>query len=388
MRNATLVGIFAVFVLALASPFLALHYLWDREPWHAEHVTLVDYSVPFEDAREHAGAIWLLNHEKYPPPAGEQWERLGSHVGYDPRDREHPTRIASQDLSDTDWLYITDSYGVYEGDLAGTESQNASTDFSRLIFGGVSELDAQAIARFADGGGHLFFEFNVLESPTGGRARAILQDLLGVRWTGWTGRVFETLYDPSDVPAWLPRLFRARFGPDARLPTGPTLVLVHADGRMLLIPNPDLRAAAPSIVLTVRGRQVLPSARSGVGYFYWFPILTADAGTELLAELVLPETDAETSQQLAASRIPRRIPMLTRRIVNGSHRIYVAGDLADVSFAPRWYGFKYAADARRLAESNPERSNPETAFWGFYAPAFRQLLREPFDGPAAAPTPR
>ena len=387
MKRATILGLFALVVVVLASPLLTLHWLWERAPWHAERVMLVDYTVPFENGREHAGAVWLLNHEKYPPPSGEAWDLVGSHVGYDPRDREHPVRIASQDLSDVDWLYITDSYGVYEQDLAGEASQNASLDVSRLLFGGISELDARAIADFAGRGGHLFFEFNTLESPTAGRARAILEDLLGVRWTGWTGRVFENLYDTGDVPAWLPRVFRARFGTDARMPTEPTLVLVHMDGRMLVLPNADLRGAAPSIALTARGRQVLPAARNGVGYFYWFPILTADEGTELLAELVLPD-DADAARQLAEARIPRRIPMLTRRIVDGSHRIYVAGDLADVAFPPTWYSFQYAADARRLSENNPNRSNPETAFWGFYAPAFRQLLREPYDGPATAPTPR
>ena len=72
MRKVVVIGLFAAFVLLLSSPFLVLHVLWDREPWHAERVTLVDYTVPFEDGREHGGAIWLLNHEKYPPPAGDQ----------------------------------------------------------------------------------------------------------------------------------------------------------------------------------------------------------------------------------------------------------------------------------------------------------------------------
>lgn len=387
MRNATLVGIFAAFVLLLASPFLLLHVLWDREPWHAERVTLVDYSVPFENAREHAGAIWLLNHEKYPPPTGEQWEPLGSYVGYDPRDREHPTRIATQDLSETDWLYITDTYGVYEGDLAGEATQTTTNDVSRRAFGGVSELDAQTVASYVGRGGHLFAEFALLESPTGGRARAILQDLLGVRWTGWTGRVFETLADQTDVPAWFTRRYREQYGADA-LPTGPALVLVHMDGRMIVIPNASFRDAAPSIALTARGRQVLPTVRSGSGYLYWFPILTVDVGTELLAELTLPEMDAASARRLEQARIPTRIPLLTRRIVDGSHRVYVAADLADVSFAPRWYGFRWAADLRRILETNPRRPDHQTAFWAFYAPTFRQLLREPFDGPAAAPTPR
>jgi len=95
---------------------------------------------------------------------------------------------------------------------------------------------------------------------------------------------------------------------------------------------------------------------------------------------VLPSTPGSDSA-LLANRIPRRLPFLTRRVADGSHRIYLAGDLADVTFDAKWYAFKGIASARLWQENNPSRSTSESAFWGFYVPAVRQLLREPFDGP-------
>ena len=377
------IGIAIAILAVLATPFVILHFLWDHEPYRAERITLVDYTVPFEGAREHVGAIWLLNHEKYPPPSGDAWQPLGSHVGYDPLDPQHPTRIADHDLSETDWLYVTDTYGVYEGDLTADRWQRSHLDYSRLVFGGITELDARAIADYTSRGGHIFLEFNALESPTAGRARAMMQELLGARWTGWTGRSFINLYDPTDVPSWLPELFAKQFGDNAELPRDPTTVLVHEDGRLILLTDDDFRAASPSIAVTARGREVIPLARTGMGMFYWFPILTADAGTEVLAELVLPATPGSDSA-LLANRIPRRLPFLTRRVEGGSHRVYLAGDLADVTFDAKWYSFKGIAAARRWQENNPSRSTSESAYWGFYVPAVRQLLREPFDGPPPA----
>lgn len=376
-------GVAIAMLAVLATPFVILHLLWDREPFRSEHITLVDYTVPFPGAREHIGAIWLLNHEKYPPPSGDAWEPLGSYVGYDPLEPQRPTRIADQDLSETDWLYVTDTYGVYEGDLPEDRWQRTHQDFSRLIFGGMTELDARTVVDFTGRGGHIFLEFNALESPTSGRARSIMQEQLGVRWTGWTGRTFMNLYDPTEIPVWLPELFARQFGDNAELPKDPVTILVHEDGRLILLTDPDFRAAAPSIAVTARGREVIPMARNGLGMFYWFPILTADPATEVLAELVLPSTPGSDSA-LLANRIPRRLPFLTRRVVDGSHRIYLAGDLADVTFEAKWYGFKGIASARRWQENNPSRSTMESAFWGFYVPAVRQLLREPFDGPPTA----
>ena len=60
-------------LLALATaPVWVSFLIWQFTPWKPTKIVLVDYTVPFESAREHRGAIWLLNHEKYQPPVGER----------------------------------------------------------------------------------------------------------------------------------------------------------------------------------------------------------------------------------------------------------------------------------------------------------------------------
>jgi hypothetical protein len=365
-------------LLTLTAPFWVTWLVWERAPWNDVRVQLVDYTVPYKSGREHRGAAWVLNHEKYRPPEGKRWERIGTHVGYQPGDRSNPTSISAVDLSQTDWIYVTDSYGVYEDDLKEIDRQRAHMDYSKRIFGGLSVADADAIARHTARGRHVFLEFNALEEPTEPEARETLQDLLGVEWTGWTGRVFADLYDTLDVPHWLPRLHKQQYGTDS-MPKGPHLALVHKDGRLFLLGGRLRLDVAPRLAITAEGREAIPVSRGGAPYYYWFPVLTVRPGTELLSELVLPQLPG-LQAMLAKTGIPARLPMLTRRTDGGAHRIYLAADLADTDFDPGVYSFAGIARLRTASENSPFQFDTQNAFWQFYVPTVRELLRAPFEG--------
>ena len=337
MKRANVAAMVGLSLAALSAPWWAPRVIWEQLPWQRERVMLVDYTVPFLSAREHRGIAWVLNHRKYRAPDGGHWTPLGSHVGYHPDDRAHPGTIAGQDLAAVDWIVLNDAYGVYVDDLRDTVRERAHMDYSQRIFGGLSVPDADTLAAFAGRGRHFLLEFNALEEPTPPEARATVEGLLGVHWTGWTARLFVDLRDTTDVPFWLPRLHRERYGNDS-LPVGPTLVLVHKDGRLFYLTATQPWAAAPHVVLTEAGRDAVPAASGGAPYYYWFPIITADPGTEVLAELEMPPLRARDSV-LAAAGVAKSVPMLTRRVVGDSHRLYLAADLSDTDFDPGPYRF-------------------------------------------------
>ena len=378
MSRIRVVTLVLLVLAVLASPFWVSHLIWRAAPWRAERVQLVDYSVPFISGREHSGAIWLLNHDKYQAPTGNRWTLTGSHAGYDPTDREHPRPISSLDLSQTDWLMVTDAYGVYKDDLKQIELERAHMDYSERIFGGLSDADAQAIVDLSARGKHILLEFNSIEEPTTPAARAQIEDLFGITWTGWVGRTFISLYDTLDVPRWLPREYLQQYGND-RMPLGPALAMVHRDGRLRIIADLVPERVAPHVTLTAQGVSVLGTAKGGGGYPIWFPVLTARPGTEVLAEFVLPSLRVMDSLR-AAESIPLRIPMLTRRTDGGSHRVYLAADLADAGFPTGRYAFAGLARYRAAtqAELTAATQSPERDFWQFYVPAVRALLRAPF----------
>lgn len=373
----------------LASPFLVAHLFWRAQAWRTARIQLIDYSVPFVSAREHRGAVWLLNYEKYRAPAEPHWELLHSYAGYDPTDREHFRPISSVDLSATDWVFVADAYGVYKNDLRDIAHEEAHMDFNQRIVGGLSAADAAALAAHVARGRHLFLEFNSMEEPTTPEVRATVEALVGVHWTGWTGRTFPDLRDTTDVPWWLPRLYKEQYG-DGPLPYGPTLALVHRSGKMLLVSGFLTYDVAPAITVTELGAEQIPLATGRTDYHYWFPVLEAAPGTEVLAELAFkPGRDIDSVRAIAA--IPARIPMLTRTVVDGSHRVYLAADLSDVDFDPGAYAFAGLARLHAGIPADPRIYNSSRAFWEFYVPAVSKLLRAPYEAaalPAAPPATR
>ncbi len=377
MKRRRLIALIVLIIAVATSPLWVSFLVWQNAPFRAQRVELVDYSVPFVSGREHRGAAWLLNHLKYQPYRGRRYAATGTHAGYDPTDRKHPRPIASLDLTQTDWILLTDAYGVYTDDFRDVPNEQSHMDFSTKIFGGLSLADAEAIAGHAARGRHALLEFNSIEDPTVPEARALIEGLFGIHWTGWTGRVFLDLRDTTDVPWWLPRVFEEQYG-GVPLPRTPVLALAHRDGRLLLVPDPFSLRIAPELVLTDTGRRVLPEANGGTNYYYWFPILEAAPGTEVLAELEFPRT-ARMDSVRALADVPPRIPLITRRTDGGAHRVYLAADLSDPDFDPGAYRFAGLARVHRALKVDPRIYNSQMAYWQFYFPAVSALLRAPYE---------
>lgn len=356
--------------------FFVPRVLWRMREEPADRVLLVDYTVPFVSGREHRGAVWLLNHLKYRSADGRAFDSLNTHVGYDPVNRAKRTTIAEQDLSTVDWVYVTDAYGVYVDDLRDPENELAHMDRSDKVFGGLSDADAAALVAHAERGGHTYLEFNALEDPTAAAARDTLSTRFGIRWTGWVGRTFAQLSDTTDVPFWLPRLFRQHFG-DRPLPVGPHLAMVHSDGRLLLVPGPSLSRAAPTIKLTDAGVRALPGAKGGEAYPFWFPIYTTARETEVLAEFILPD-HPKVKEILRREGITGGVPLLTRRVTEtGAHQVYMMADMSDVEFTPGRWDLDGPRWMQSISDFQPDLYIGHDAYWDFYVPALSAVLKSP-----------
>ncbi len=370
---------FALVLWTVIAAFLVVaqipRVLWFLTPPPLMRVALVDYTAPYEHPREHRGAVWTLNHLKYTTADGRSFADLGTHIGYQPDDRNNPTTIAGTDLTPYNWVLVTDAYGVYEADLRDIEHQVGHLSYSRKIFGGLSEADADALVAFSRRGNHLLLEFNSIEDPTEPAARAKLEALFGLKWTGWVGRTFESLRDTTDVPTWVEPNYRAQYG-NRSLPTGSVLMLVHRDGRIVLVSSGMQERVVPHVVITAAGEQALGATRNGGAYPFWFPIIKPDSGTEVLAELRLPELP-EVRNVLESEGLAGNLPLLMRRRDGGSHRVYLAADLSDSQFEPGSHQVDGPLWLRKLVSLRRKRFEGQDGFWEFYVPALRAVLRAP-----------
>lgn len=343
---------------------------WSSQDTRDLNVVVLDYTVPFENYREHAGVHWLLNHLKVQAPTDPQWSDT-DYVGYHPDDREHPTRLSEVDLTGVDLVTIADVYGVYVDDLIEPDLQLAHNDYSEVIFGGLREPDAKALDDYVERGGTLIAEFNTLAHPTSGVARLILEELLGVQWSGWVGRVFIDPHDEGDVPAWLPRNWAAQ-NHGAELPHEPSLVLVDEEGTLAIFSGPSVNDVLPRVQLTEGGAERFPGARSGKPMHYWFTLVRAHGDSIVHAEFDMPDRPGLRTWLLAHD-LETSPPVLTE--YQGGRTWHMAGEFVDLDFDPGHFD-RWGTITWRRWFNSPKVGISTPAYWGFYTPVAAQLVRE------------
>lgn len=345
------------------------YFVWLFLPTHPLSVVVVDKTVPFRKYREHSALMWLLRALRIPQRDGKYLDASRNYVGYSPVFRLG-TDLEERHLERADVLFIADTYGVYRGDYE-KPGDIAALERSPKIYGGFSSAEAGIIEQFAAGGGMVIGEFNTFASPTEKEARALLEQLFGVRWTKWVARYWPNLQDPNEVPKWVGQVYTHVYGRPFDL-TGGGLVFVHEDEDMVVLQDSlDVHPTVMSQERTARGAAVEGFPESG-GYAYWLDVVE-DRGAEIYYEHVVHVTESG-AQKLSTHKIPVRFPALTRK----RGRVaawYFAGDFVDTGVElgdPERAGL---LSFRKFTRGRREDATlDESFFWGFYAPILERLL--------------
>jgi hypothetical protein len=362
-------------LLLLLSPWLA----WFLQPVRPLAVLVVDKTVPAPNYREHQGLMWALNRFRFVDPAlGEPFRYDRDYAGFFPQPNHQyaikPVPSATRRL---DLVYFADTYGVYSADFFGEDTRGVR---SRLLYGGLQRGELDAATAALRPGGTLIAEFNTFADPTAAPERAHVTELLGVEWSGWTGRFYQDLDRNVEVPPWLVQNYETQF----RRPwefTGPGFALVHEDNRVfVLVQSRDvepfgLRMVFPDSLARRYG------VSNRVPYFYWFDIVSPRAGTLVEAEYafqLLPPGRAA----LDSAGIPARFPALLHRRDPAFDRYYFAGDFADNNDVPWPFRLRGWDRVERVLAWTKGESNA-LFYWGVYVPLLHRLL----DDAARRPSP-
>ena len=363
-------------ILALVAVFAGPTLAWRLQRARPLAVVVLDKTVPFRNYREHDTFTWLLHAMKVPRPNGRYLDPARDYVGFDPRSRAG-SALGEAQLRDAAMLFVADTYGVYVDDYR-VPGDVAHMERSSLIFGGIDEPEARAIEAFAARGGAVVAEFNTFASPTEQPARAVLENLFGVRWTHWVGRYWDNLQDPNEVPRWVGRVYTQIYHRPFDL-RGPGFAFFRDDEDMVVLqPGRHLGPAVSTIVRTSEAPE-LTDLPPGGSYRYWLDIVVptrCDVVYEHRLDL-LPEG----ARLLAAHGIPAGFPALVRRR-EGPRAWYFSGDFVD-SGATRGDPERAGLLAWRRAMASPE-SDPAGAFlWQWYAPVMEHIVGEVMAAPRA-----
>jgi len=365
-------------IIALVVVLLVPWGCYRLRPARRLDVVVVDKTVPFPTRIEHRSLYWLLDHLKIVDDEGRSYDRdadyLGAFPGPVPGDR--PERTIDLDLASArraDLLYLVDTYGVYEEDLASGEEMKAALERSPKIYGGLEPAEADAVAAAIDEGRTVMAEFNTFASPTGREARERMEDLLGVHWTHWIGRYFDRLENEEEVPRWL----RANYEREWKRPWD-----FSGAGWVLLLEDSACEVLKVGREVEVRGLTLererpidplLASADDGVAYPFWFDVVEARAGARTLASYRWHLTPAG-KERLEARGLPERFPAVVRAPRGNAY--YFAGDFADNPMPDRAMPFAGYLTLMRWFESLRLAPSEQSFYWRFYVPLMTGLIEE------------
>ncbi len=358
-KNAT-----PVLVTAMLALLVALPLGWLLKPRPPVSITVLSKTVPFVNRREHKRLMWLLSQAKAEPPVSHLlWDPALDYVGFD------PVKRTGRDLTDADvakanLIFVSDTYGVYTDDYDALPRPIAHLELSKKIFGGLTDADMDVIEKVTARGGRIMAEFNTFATPTEATPRHRMEALLGVHWSGWSGRRVDDFADKREIARWVQQRWAQETGKPFDL-EGPGILMIHEDGRVVCLQE-DLDIPLNPLSLHMNG--------DAVPYTYWFDIVEADRRADVRAEYVLQATEIG-GRLLKKFGIPTKFPA----IVHDDHyrRVYIAGDLADGddTLGPAWLA--WMPRIRGVLAQVGLVPEDTRLLWMIYAPLVNRVLEAP-----------
>jgi len=360
MKPMVLVALLLLILVLLSLPFV----LWLLTPRPNLAVTVYDKSVATSKAEQHQNLGWFLSHNKFPTEGGKPFRTQSTYLGYHPKD-ENPIRDLSTLDERTDLLYIADTYGVYKSGEGF--SRTLAEGESNLIWGGSSYSDVQAIKAFLnrESASTVVAEYNTFATPTPSYVQAQLYEVLGTRWTGWTGMYVNDLSKGGETPPWILDLYSTSWNY-----TGSGILLYNTDDEIVVLRSGiELGPGQMTFSYTERGEDLLGLSGS-TAYRLLFDITEPLAGTEVLATYTL-DVNEEGRQMLESFGLSSTFPAVQLKQTANHRAYYLGGNWAYSQRTLKLFRLKGLSSLLEAVASG-ERA----FFWKFYMPMLTSIFDE------------
>lgn len=359
---------------------LILWLLWIIKPAYKANILILDKTVLTKIGLEHRAFDWVLQHRKYFKPNGDSYSPDRDYLGFFPlkndsfliKDLSKLTEKQIDSLSNsTDMTYFTDSYGIYNNEWY--RKQNAS-EHSEKVYGGLDKNDVLFLQKMKEKKKLIMAEFNFFATPTSTSVRIESENLLGLKWSGWTGRYFEqldTIKNP-ELPKWVIRLYKEQH--QNKWPfTKPGIVFVHSDETIAILEKEtDLKREVPIVKSFKYGVEKFNIPKE-IRYPYWFDItLSTDTSNRVISYYELYSNERGDSI-LHYHNIPKIFPAAFENIVSSPY-YYFCGDFTDSPIRKTLnevIGMEYI----KMFVLNESDLNDRTPFfWRYYLPMTTKIL--------------
>ena len=361
---------------------LILFLLWVFQPVQKTNILIMDKTVLTNEGLEHRGFDWILSHKKYFKTSRIPYAPSTDYLGFFPlkhdsfliKDLYKLSEKQIDSLSDAvDMTYYTDTYGIYYNEWYRKRDQ---TEHSEKVYGGLDKKDVLFLTKMKEKKKLIIAEFNFFATPTSGSDRVKAELLLGLRWSGWTGRYFEqldTLKNP-ELPRWVVRLYKEQH--HNKWPfTRPGIVFVHTNETIAILESKtNLKKDVPAVNTFKYGMNKFGVPKK-LDYPYWFDITLATDTTNRVISYYELFPNATGDSILNHHNIPKIFPA-TFENTKVSPFYYFCGDFVDSPIYKtnhRAYGIQYF----KLFLLNPNDPSDRTLFfWRYYLPVMDKILHD------------
>ncbi|WP_417886569.1 hypothetical protein [Zunongwangia sp.] len=356
---------------------------WYFTPTTIVNAVIIDKTVLNQEAQEHSVLYWLLHYKKYTKPSNKYYQKNEDYYGFFPKEDEEFEEKGLEEFSDselkklsdtTDFVYITDTYGIYTKEWFSKEQQ---TERSSLIYGGLKSQDVKLLKLLKQQHKLIITEFNTFASPTSSKNRRDFEELFNVEWTGWTGRYFatlDTLLNP-ELPRWLIKNYK-----EQHKNTWPFkksgIAFVHANNTVIVLEDSlHLEQPLPKIISNNYGEEYF-NLPASIKYPFWFDVIKLPDTINKTAANFQITPSKKGKKELAKYGIPTKFPAVTYHSGDDYTFYYFSGDFSDNTINFNFSYFKGIGFFNRFFYDQKDPLGRESFFWKFYKPMLQQILED------------
>jgi hypothetical protein len=386
MKKPLLIVIIILAVI-LALPVINF-FLWSFQAKKPMGIIIVDKTVPSLERVKHKSFNWILTNDRFVKKEKKSsYSFIKDYYGFVPtrpvKDKlweKNEYRLA--DLSDlpekSDAIYITDTYGVFFNDWY--QGINKSRK-SRKLYGGLNNNDNLLIKEMKDRNKLVILEYNTFDYPTAEYESYRIQDRLGIKFTGWTGKYFLSLDTAAkvnkDFPIWMTSMYRKQYK-KPWIFNKPGIVLIRDKAIIILEEGNQLTSAMPVINTDSAfcAKWGLPET---VPFDHWFDIVDPLENTVISKFKIETTTVADTL--LNEYGLTNEFPAVVMDPA-AQRTFYFSGDFATTSI-PMWTSrFKGTEKLKGILYSNkPE--DTRRFFWLYYKPLVEGIFNDYYNSLSA-----
>jgi hypothetical protein len=207
-----------ILVVLLALPVINL-LRWTFQTKKPMDIIIVDKTVSTFERVKHKSLNWILTNDRFVKKENRSsYSYKKDYYGFMPT-RPKKARLYDQNnlrlnnlivLADSiEAVYFTDTYGVFFNDWY--QGINKSRR-SRKLYGGLNNNDNSFIKEMKDRHKLVILEYNTFDYPTPEYESYRIQERLGIKYSGWTGKYYTSLDTiTEDFPIWMTAMYRKQY---------------------------------------------------------------------------------------------------------------------------------------------------------------------------------